>query len=1106
MAVLEEPLTEPTTTVRLDRSLFLLRFLPIVLIANMAILILQVAAVRQLAPLVGCSLDTWTAIIGMFLAGICVGNFYGGKLADRWPHEQTVLWLLLLAAGSALSTLLLTGVFHRLPFLAVLPLYVRLAIICAAICFPTSCLLSMITPVGIRLALPNLQQTGRIVGLVYALGTLGSLAGNYVTGFYLLAYLNLNVIVLCTAGALCLACLPILWQRVSLVVTLMVFAVGAHLALLMPVFLAAARPEASSPGGWSAISWLIILGGTLVGVLVGNFASWWAARRFRSEQIVFGLLTAVILLSLEVVERLFLMPLIPNIQQLFPQLNSLLYWARQLLTSPVLYLPISVLLGMVAALATHLALPEIHRSARAVCLFHALGTVGILLGNYLTGFAEVVSLSLVIFALWTGACLSALTVLVLRHRAQQREIDVELPITGITADFLANEESPSANGLSLSSERADQPTEEHVQVREQRVRKRSWQLKKQSPVLPEVPGTAVPGVLSGIYRWTELSGNVVLGCTLVALTSFCSMALELSAPRLLAPQIGISIWSFTVIVGVCLAGMALGNFLGGLLADLLPRPLTLSACLMVAGLVTVNLLVAFQYMKDHKSDMEQWQFIPRMLTWSLLFFLPLLALGMVSPVVIRLVLRDVGQSGRVAGRIYACSCLGALVGVFVTGWWLISLLGVQRLILLTGLGLLQLSIVTVVLHVVSTSIARLGNEKFVLGSYAATFATCVGGFAAWTYLVLADYLHPLILLTRLRFLELSIVVVGLDVFCTSAARIRNKEMVLALSAWALLLWLGFSAWGLLPAVMYEHPPVGGYVVQKDQLYLNRETNYYYIQVNGGFDDEGREVRQLILDNLIHSYVDPDDTDYLGYDHEWVQAEMLYLTWANHPKAKVLIIGGGGYTLPRWVENKLPSLSVAVVEIDPGVTAAAFDALELRRDTRIHSWHMDGRQFVTNWAEKKSYALVIQDAVNDLSVPFHLLTKEYNDGISEILADDGIYLLTVIDDFGKGELMRAAVRTLKETFPEVHLLETRMDSGLQTWDQLDYRSVYVIYASRRKLDLTEVWWALKMNGRELRTVALEPDRLQKFIDGGRWGIILTDDYAPVDNLMSGIFAH
>ena len=104
--------------------------------------------------------------------------------------------------------------------------------------------------------------------------------------------------------------------------------------------------------------------------------------------------------------------------------------------------------------------------------------------------------------------------------------------------------------------------------------------------------------------------------------------------------------------------------------------------------------------------------------------------------------------------------------------------------------------------------------------------------------------------------------------------------------------------------------------------------------------------------------------------------------------ELLVIGGGGYTFPRWADDAAARRRpVEVVEIDPGVTEVAHRKLGLPRDTTIVSHHMDGRQFVQEQAPKGSYQLVVQDAVNDLSVPYHIMTKEYNDAVKQA-ADAG----------------------------------------------------------------------------------------------------------------------
>jgi spermidine synthase len=270
------------------------------------------------------------------------------------------------------------------------------------------------------------------------------------------------------------------------------------------------------------------------------------------------------------------------------------------------------------------------------------------------------------------------------------------------------------------------------------------------------------------------------------------------------------------------------------------------------------------------------------------------------------------------------------------------------------------------------------------------------------------------------------------------------------------------------------------------------------------------LTKLVLDSLTHSFVDKDDPNYLGYTHEEVQAEMVRRVVSQAAqkgeKPRILVIGGGGYTLPRWVVANVPQVEVDVVEIDPGVTEMAHRKLGLPRDTPIHIRHMDGRQFVVGQADKGAYQLVIQDAVNDLSVPYHLMTKEYNDAIKAVLTKDGAYLLTVIDSFTDGELLRAATRTMKETWSNVQLVSEYdwEDSNPRRQPGKD-RAVFVIYGSDIALSRAGIQSALTQQGAgETKTHILNTDRCDSWLNE-RPRIILTDQYAPVDNLMSRRFS-
>jgi spermidine synthase len=308
-------------------------------------------------------------------------------------------------------------------------------------------------------------------------------------------------------------------------------------------------------------------------------------------------------------------------------------------------------------------------------------------------------------------------------------------------------------------------------------------------------------------------------------------------------------------------------------------------------------------------------------------------------------------------------------------------------------------------------------------------------------------------------------------------------------------------WRSAPAMVVAVIVAGGAVYALNareavasQCYM--ETNYFCIKVHSD-QLQGQPVKALVLDHLIHSYVKLGDPSFLGYPHEQVQAEFTRYAGARNAAPHVLVIGGGGYTFPRWVEAYVPSATVEVVEIDPGVTETVYRELGLSRNTRIVSYPLDGRQFVHELAPRDHYQLVVQDAVNDLSVPYHIMTKEYDDYVRDILTDDGIFLLTVIDLHDEGQLMRSAVRTMMRSFPEVRLLD-----AAPQWD-LPGASVFVIAGSKKRIDLDDMRAVLQKQGVRMQTIAQPDDDLRVYVAKDPQ-IVLTDEYAPVDNLISILF--
>ena len=177
---------------------------------------------------------------------------------------------------------------------------------------------------------------------------------------------------------------------------------------------------------------------------------------------------------------------------------------------------------------------------------------------------------------------------------------------------------------------------------------------------------------------------------IVFVSSACILVLELVAERIIAPHVGMSLYTWTSIIGVVLAGISLGNYLGGRLADRWASPRLLGGILVLGGLASLGILVADGL--DVLAAVE-WPFIARILVLiASLFLLPAAILGTVSPIVAKLAMRDLDRAGRTVVRIYAAGSAGSIVGALATGFLLVPWFdthvivgGVGGLLMLLGL-------------------------------------------------------------------------------------------------------------------------------------------------------------------------------------------------------------------------------------------------------------------------------------------------------------------------------------------------------------------------------------------------------------------------------------
>jgi spermidine synthase len=534
--------------------------------------------------------------------------------------------------------------------------------------------------------------------------------------------------------------------------------------------------------------------------------------------------------------------------------------------------------------------------------------------------------------------------------------------------------------------------------------------------------------------------QVIKANVVVFIASFCTLVIELVAGRIMAPYVGVSLYTWTSIIGVVLAGISIGAYLGGRIADRYPCSSTLGWLLFLSGLGAfsisplTNLIGGAQFQTSLMTRI--------LLITAFIFFVPSCLLGMISPVVVKLTLNNLEKAGDVVGKIYAFSTLGSILGTFATGFYLISWMGTRSILLTIG----------IILVISAILFGGFFRRKKALG---------------------------FLLLFLFLFFFLSIL--GLRVYAVTypAEFSFPSSPIESIKAF------------------YEY--AFKYPLEEETRFF-KESDYYTIKVKKCINgNNGNPLESLVLDHLIHSYTDLNDPFYIEYEYIRIYEEMVRWQAKKRGSFRTLFLGGGGYTFPRFIEAKYPKAEIHVVEIDPEITRVAQKHLGLSEKTRIRSFNEDGRWFVMNCKEKGSYDFIFGDAFNDLSIPYHLTTKEFAVQMRGLLKPDGVLLANVIDSFKKGAFMPSYIRTLEEVFGKGNV---RLVTLTSDYDHIGI-STFVVVASPQKLDMDDFIRTVKRKGKEMTSHVMSQDQLQDYLKE-RHSVILTDDYVPVDNLIALIF--
>ena len=171
------------------------------------------------------------------------------------------------------------------------------------------------------------------------------------------------------------------------------------------------------------------------------------------------------------------------------------------------------------------------------------------------------------------------------------------------------------------------------------------------------------------------------GISLDAVVFVCGavvMIFEITGSRVLAPFIGTSTYIWTSLIGVILGALSLGYWLGGRMADRVPKVKVIAAAMLSAvGLIGATILIKDVVLSAIAAAPAGLEF--KAVLAALILFAPAsIALGFVTPYAVKLRMGSLGEAGRTVGRLYALSTVGSIVGTFAAGFVLIPFLGTNR--------------------------------------------------------------------------------------------------------------------------------------------------------------------------------------------------------------------------------------------------------------------------------------------------------------------------------------------------------------------------------------------------------------------------------------------
>jgi len=464
---------------------------------------------------------------------------------------------------------------------------------------------------------------------------------------------------------------------------------------------------------------------------------------------------------------------------------------------------------------------------------------------------------------------------------------------------------------------------------------------------PAAPGSSERVEALAIGAAVFLSGAVLLG-------------VEIAASRVVAPYFGNSLFVWGALIGVVLAGLSVGYWLGGALADRLPPAPLLVAVIGLGGLAVLAVPLVDERVLEAIVGWDPGPRLDPLLAAVVLFGPASVILAAVTPVAVRLRIRSLANVGRTAGRLFSISTAGSIAGTFATAFFLIPEVGVDQLFAIGAATLFGAAAIVAAL------------DRRAVAAVAAVLALAGAGALAATHEPEAGA-------------------------TLSAAESRN---------WSPLYRM--RGYGYLDA---KDAQVGSDDPELKVVFA-QDTQYHRLAV---VDDE--DTRYLRFDASLQSAMWKDDP----FRTRFRYTDYFHLGLAYRPEAKnVLFVGLGAGSSPKLMWRDFEDLHIEVVEIDRAVVDVGYRYFGVPHDERLKVSVGDGRRFLAR--DERRWDVIVLDAFFADTIPFHLVTAEFMDLVERRLAPGGVVVTNAIGALaGPGsKLFRSIYRTYRTVFPTVEV--------------------------------------------------------------------------------------